>query len=318
MTVLVAGSANLDFVVRVPHVPVAGETVLGHGLSTFPGGKGANQAVACARAGGAPTQMVLALGADTHAAVLETSLREAGVVLHTVRALSEPTGSAFIALVDGGEHKAQNAIIVAPGANATLRGADLPALHGISHLLMQLETPLATVTAWAQQARAAGTTVVLNAAPAQPLPADLLSTIDILIVNEVELAQIAGRSGSVAELLQGIDVPTVIVTLGQRGCCVRSEGRLLLQLATFVTVIDTTAAGDTFCGALVAALSLGQALPAALQRASAAAALACTKLGAQPSIPTRAEVDACLLRRKDTDAKHARRATNALATYLGC
>ena len=313
MTVLVAGSANLDFVVRVPHVPAPGETVLGHSLMTFPGGKGANQAVACARAGAAPTQMLLALGADAYAAPVQASLVEAGVVLHTVRSATEPTGTAFIGLADN----AENAIIVAPGANATLRAADLPPLHGISHLLMQLETPLDTVAAYARQARAAGTTVVLNAAPAQPLPAALLADVDLLIVNEGELAHIAGRSGSVAQLLASISVPTVIVTLGHRGCCARSAGSVLMQTAYAVHAIDTTAAGDTFCGALVAALSLGMALPAALQRASAAAALACTRLGAQPSIPTHAEVDALQLQQPGADVETARTAMAALAQYAG-
>ncbi len=314
MTLLVAGSANLDFVVRVPHVPAPGETVLGRGLMTFPGGKGANQAVACARAGAAPTQMLLALGTDAYAAPLEASLLDAGVLLHTVRSASEPTGTAFIGLADN----AENAIIVAPGANATLRATDLPPLHGISHLLMQLETPLDTVAAYARQARAAGTTVVLNAAPAQPLPAALLANVDILIVNEGELAQVARRSGNVAQLLQSIPVPTVIVTLGHRGCCARSGGTLLLQTAFPVTAIDTTAAGDTFSGTLVAALSLGDALPAALKRASAAAALACTRPGAQPSIPTRAEVDALLQAAAAGAITGAAEAAQArLAAYVG-
>ena len=290
MTLLVAGSANLDFVVRVPHIPAPGETVLGGGLQTFPGGKGANQAMACARAGGAATQMLLALGADAYAAPIEASLREAGVALHIVRAASAATGTAFIGLAENGE----NAIIVASGANATLAVADLPPLAGISHLLLQLETPLVVVAAYAQRARAAGVTVVLNAAPAQPLPAALLRDVDVLIVNEGELAAITGRTGRVESLLGDINVPTCIVTQGAHGCCALSRGKLLLQPAFAVDVVDTTAAGDTFCGALVAALSLGEPLPAALRRASAAAALACTRLGAQTSIPSRAEVDAML------------------------
>ncbi len=290
MTLLVAGSANLDFVVRVPHIPAPGETVLGGGLQTFPGGKGANQAMACARAGGAETQMLLALGADAHAAPIEASLRDAGVALYIVRAAGAATGTAFIGLAQNGE----NAIIVASGANATLAAADLPPLAGISHLLLQLETPLAVVAAYAQRARAAGTTVVLNAAPAQPLPAALLRDVDVLIVNEGELAAITGRTGRVTDLLADIKVPTCIVTLGARGCCARSRGEVLHQPAFAVEVVDTTAAGDTFCGALVAALSLGEPLPAALRRASAAAALACTRMGAQTSIPHRAEVDALL------------------------
>ena len=290
MTLLVAGSANLDFVVRVPHIPAPGETVLGDGLQTFPGGKGANQAVACARAGGAATQMLLALGADAHAAPIEASLRDAGVTLHIVRAAGAATGTAFIGLANGGE----NAIIVASGANATLAAGDLPPLAGISHLLLQLETPLAVVAAFAQRARAAGVTVVLNAAPAQPLPPELMHDIDVLIVNEGELAAITGRMGRAVDLLADIRVPTCIVTLGVRGCVARQRGDVLQQPAFVVEVLDTTAAGDTFCGALVAALSLGDPLPAALRRASAAAALACTRLGAQTSIPQRAEVDALL------------------------
>ena len=162
--VLVAGSANLDFVVRATHVPAPGETVLGRGFSTYPGGKGANQAVACARAGGAPTRMLLALGDDPHAAPLEASLRGAGVGLDIVRVRGEATGVAFVCLAEDGE----NAITVAPGANAALRPEHLPPLAGVSHLLLQLETPLHAVEAWAREACRAGVHVALNAAPAQP------------------------------------------------------------------------------------------------------------------------------------------------------
>ncbi len=309
MSVLVAGSANLDFVVRVPHVPAPGETVMGGSLQTFPGGKGANQAVACARAGGARTAMLLALGSDTQAAPIEASLHAAGVVTHIVRSATEPTGTAFISLADN----AENSIIVAPGANATLSAAHLPSLQGVSHLLLQLEVRVSTVAAFARRARQAGTAVVLNAAPALPLPPDLLADVDLLIVNEGELAAIAGEAGSVAEQLSRLTVPTVIVTLGARGCCARSADAWLLQGAFAVKAVDTTAAGDTFCGALVAALGLGAALPAALRRASAAAALACTRLGAQPSIPARAEVDALLQRSDENEAS----ALAALAAHVG-
>jgi ribokinase len=285
-TVLVAGSANLDFVVRAAHIPAPGETVLGREFRTFPGGKGANQAIASARAGGAPTAMLLALGDDAYAAPVEASLREAGVVLHIVRAADQPTGTAFICVSDS----AENAITVAPGANAALRAEHLPALAGIRHLLLQLETPLAAVAAYARAARAAGVTVVLNAAPAQALPDELLAATDLLIVNEGELAAISGIADDVTAALERVAVPTVIVTLGARGCIARTPQGRVQQGGFKVDAIDTTAAGDTFCGALVAALSRGEPLAASLAFASAAAAIACTRLGAQASIPALAEV----------------------------
>ncbi len=279
--ILVAGSANLDFVVRAPHIPGPGETVLGHDFKTFPGGKGANQAVACARAGRTQTQMLLALGEDAFATPLETSLREAGVELQLIRASDQPTGTAFICVSDD----AENAITVAPGANQCLRPEHLPSLAGVSHLLMQLETPLATVTAYAQAAKTQGVSVVLNAAPAQTLPPELLETLDVLIVNQGELTTVAGHDGTIAHALARLKVPTVVVTLGHYGCVARHQGGLHWQPAYRITPIDTTGAGDTFCGALVAALSQGTDMAQALRLASAAGALACTRLGAQSSIP---------------------------------
>lgn len=287
--ILVAGSANLDFVVQAARIPAPGETVLGRDFKTFPGGKGANQAIACARAGGAETAMLVALGDDAFAPPLEESLRAAGVRLHVVRVKDQPTGTAFICISDDGE----NAITVAPGANGALRESHLPPLEGVTHLLMQLETPLETVTACARAAKAKGVKVVLNAAPARQL-GDLLSLVDVLIVNEGELAAIS-RQG-----LQSIDVPCLVVTLGARGCHARVDGRTLAQDGFAVTPVDTTAAGDTFCGALVAALARRLALSDALRVANAAGALACTRLGAQTSIPTRAEVEAFLDRHAAT------------------
>ena len=295
MRLTVVGSINLDLVASAPSLPEAGETVTGATLARHPGGKGANQAIACARAGGADTRMLLALGSDAYALPVEASLREAGVALHVLRSADQPTGTAFIGLADD----AENAIIVAPGANAALRAEDLPSLDRVSHLLLQLETPLATVAAFARQARAAGVRVVLNAAPAQSLPADLLGNIDLLIVNEAELGVVAGDPGAdgcddLAARLARVAVPTVIVTLGALGCVARTGAAMLHQPGFAVAPLDTTAAGDTFCGALVAAISQGDALAQALRRACAAAALACTRMGAQPSIPLRAEVDAFL------------------------
>ena len=306
--VLVAGSANLDFVVRAAHVPAAGETVLGRDFATFPGGKGANQAVACARAGGATTTMLVALGDDEPAAVLERSLLGAGVELHVKRVTDQATGTAFICLGDD----AENAITVAPGANAALYADDLPSLTGTSHVLMQLETPIETVTAFAEAAHAVDVTVVLNAAPARALPESLLAVVDILVVNEGELVTISGPGGTIAEAMARLDLSCVIVTLGARGACARHSGRYLLQPAFAVEPIDTTGAGDTFCGALVAALARGLTLETALSRASAAAALATTGLGAQASVPTEAAVQALL---DSTSA--GRRSIEALATYCG-
>lgn len=293
-SVLVAGSANLDFVVRAAHVPAPGETVLGRDFDTYPGGKGANQAVACARAGGAATRMVLALGNDAFATPLEASLRDAGVALDIVRT-KQPTGVAFVCLSDS----AENAITVAPGANSTLRPEHLPPLDGVTHLLLQLETPLPSVEAWAHAARAAGVAVVLNAAPAQALPATLLAQCDLLIVNEGELAALTGIAGDISAALDALDVPRVVVTLGARGCCARIDGQRLLQPAFAVSALDTTGAGDTFCGTLVAALSCGLPFAAALRRASAASALACTRLGAQTGVPGYDEVERLLAGRAD-------------------
>jgi ribokinase len=290
-SVLVAGSANIDFVVRAPHIPAPGETVLGRDLLVVPGGKGANQAVACARAGGAETAMLAAFGDDVFAPLLEDSLVGAGVALHKVRS-DKPTGAALICVSDD----AENAITVAPGANASLAPADLPGLSGTDALLLQLETPIETVTAYAKTASAAGVRVILNAAPARPLPADLLQAIDILVVNEEELALVAGREGSIADRLRAIDIPCIVVTLGSRGACAIDSGAFRLQPAFAVEAVDTTAAGDTFCGALAAALCGGAALPDALQLACAAAALATTRVGAQSSIPTRADVEQLIAR----------------------
>jgi ribokinase len=284
--ILVAGSANLDFVVQAPHIPAPGETVLGREFKTYPGGKGANQAIACARAGNARTQMLLALGDDPFAQPIEESLRSAGVHMHIVRVPDQPTGTAFICVSDD----AENAITVAPSANSALRAEHLPSLTGCSHLLLQLETPVETVTAYARAARAQGVKVVLNAAPARALPEELLSLLDILIVNKGELATVSAHEGSIEQCMQRLDVPCIVVTLGEHGSCARAQGELIMQDAFAVMPVDTTAAGDTFCGVLVAALDRGTSLPEALRTANAAGALACTRPGAQSSIPTHVEL----------------------------
>lgn len=318
--VLVAGSANLDFVVRASHVPAPGETVMGRELQLFPGGKGANQAVACAHAGGAATRMLLALGDDAHALPVEQSLRDAGVSLDIVRCPGIATGTAFICVSDS----AENAITVAPGANHALLPEHLPSLDGVGWLLMQLETPLASVGAWALAARAAGVQVVLNAAPAHALPPTLLSLLDVLIVNEGELALVSGIAGDIQVSLDAVDVPCVVVTLGERGCCARDGSAFLLQPAYPVQAIDSTAAGDTFSGVLVAALAHGAPLADAMRHAAAASALACTRLGAQASVPAAAEVIALLAQDdndgepgNDNDGSDDARRRAALAAYCG-
>jgi ribokinase len=264
--------------------------VLGRNFKTFPGGKGANQAIACARAGGIATEMLLALGNDAFAAPIEMSLQQAGVRTHIVRLDDLPTGTAFICVSDD----AENAITVAPGANSGLSESHLPPLDGFTHLLLQLETPIETVFAYARAARSHGVKVVLNAAPARVLPPELLSVLDVLVVNEGELATVSGYQGRVDQCMKRIDVPCIIVTLGERGCCARVDRELILQDGFAVTPVDTTAAGDTFCGVLVAALGKGLGIPEALRLANAAGALACTRLGAQSSIPTQAELQAFL------------------------
>ncbi len=307
--ILVAGSANLDFVVRAHHIPAPGETVLGREFQTFPGGKGANQAVACARAGNAPTRMLSAMGQDAFAAPIEASLTDAGVELLTIRIVDTPTGTAFICVSD----EAENAITVAPGANACLQAQHLPSLSGITYLMLQLETPLPTVTAYAHAAREQGVTVVLNAAPAQMLSPELLALIDLLIVNEGELATITQQDGTITQRLQKLKVPTVVVTLGHLGSCARVDGVFYFQDAFSVNPIDTTAAGDTFCGSLVAQLSQGNNLAAALRYANAASALTCTRAGAQSSIPRAEEVNSFLAKHPHT----ASDASAALRAYCG-
>lgn len=285
--VLVAGSANLDFVVLAAHVPAPGETVLGREFVTLPGGKGANQAVACARAGGAPTRMLLALGEDAFAEIIESSLRDAGVTLEILRTADAPTGVAFVCISD----HAENAITVTPGANALLGPQHLPSLAGASWLLLQLETPMPSVEAWALAARAAGVRVALNAAPAQHLSRQLLDCVDLLIVNEGELAVLSGIDNDISAGMAVIDTPSLVVTLGARGCCARVDGTQLLQPAFAIKPVDTTGAGDTFCGTLVAALSQDMPFGPALRRAAAASALTCTGLGAQAGVPTQDAVN---------------------------
>ncbi len=292
--VVVIGSANMDIVFTLERAPSPGETVLADSAALYPGGKGLNQAVAAARAG-APTTFVGALGTDDHGDALAAVLAADGIGADLVRRSTAPTGQAFI-VVDG---NGENTIIVASGANATmltLTSEARNAIAGAAVLLMQLELPLPIVLEAAAAARTAGTTVMLNAAPARQLPDELLDHLDYLIVNEHEACLVAGdddldrASGALAAR-----VPRLIVTLGSQGSVLyagRAEaGRVA---APVVTAVDTTGAGDTYCGAFAAATAQGSELIVAAAFATTAAALSVQTLGAVPSIPTRARIQAMI------------------------
>lgn len=293
-SVVVVGSLNLDVVVRTPSHPRPGETVLGHDHAEYPGGKGANQAVAAARLG-ARTAMLGRVGDDAAADRLRTSLAEAGVDLTAL--LATPgvrTGAAFITVDDAGE----NTIVVSSGANARLSAADVDAqrdlLASADVCLLQLEVADEVVR---QAVRATGGRVVLNPAPARDLPSEVLAGVDVLVPNEGELALLAGRTESasdpdeLAALARSLAVPTVVVTLGARGALVVADERVEHLPAPEVEVVDTTAAGDTFCGALAAALVRGDDVVTATRWAVAASALSVQQEGAQPSIPTLDEME---------------------------
>ncbi|SMB79063.1 ribokinase [Deinococcus hopiensis] len=292
--ILVAGSANLDLTVAVPHIVRPGETVIGGDTVTAPGGKGANQAVAAGRAGGRVT-FLGALGRDAAGQTLLSSLQEVGVDTACVQLVDAPTGAAYISVTPEGE----NAITVSSGANAHLLPEHLPDLTPFTHLLLQLETPPETVSAFAQAGHAAGLSVVLNAAPARPLDEQLLRHVSVLVVNEGELQTLAGEEGGTeaqAARLRARGPQTVVVTLGAQGCLAQTAGSTIRLPAFRVEVTDTTGAGDTFVGVLAAWLSQGAPLEGALQAATVGAALACTQPGAQPGMPTRAAILAHLTR----------------------
>ncbi len=293
--VVVLGSANTDVVLAVPAVPAAGETVLATGMARHPGGKGLNQAVAAARAG-ARTAFLGAVGRDEAGAALAAVLAQDGVDDALLRRVEEPTGTAHVAVQDDGD----NAIVVAPGANGTLvelTGRELAAVGAARVLVAQLEVPLTAVLAAARAARVAGTTVVLNAAPATTLPPDLLALVDVLVVNEHEAAVVAGRPGAPEALAAHLltRVPAVVVTLGGAGAlhAVRDGGSARVP-APAARAVDTTGAGDTATGVLAAALAAGLPMADAVRRAVTAGSLAVETAGAVPSIPTAAQVDARL------------------------
>lgn len=277
--VCVVGSTNLDLVATATHLPVPGETVMGSEYAEHPGGKGLNQAVAAARSG-SPTSFVSAVGDDDAGRRLLDVMRVEGIEISSVATVAGlPTGRALIGVAESGE----NSIIVVSGANVRVT---VDSVHGAAVVLSQLEVPLATVKSAFEAARAINALTVLNPAPAAPLPRELLALTDIIVPNEHEVELLGG----VSELLAS-GVGTVVVTQGAAGALVATKDGEYRAHAFPVQTVDTTAAGDTFCGALSARLASGVPLSEALQWASAAAALSTTRAGAVPSIPSADDVE---------------------------
>ena len=295
--IVVVGSLNMDLVMRTPRVPVGGETLHGHEFATLPGGKGANQAVACARLGG-KVCMIGQVGDDGFGQTLRAGLAADGIDVAGVKQTSAVgTGVAMILVEDIG----QNRIVLAPGANGTLTPADIDAQGAViaaaALLVVQLEVPLPVVQRALALARAAGVPVLLNPAPAAELPDELWSQVDILVPNESEASLITGLNVSdlasafaAARLLRSRGVACVLVTLGANGVALvddRGERHLPAQM---VKAVDSTAAGDTFIGGFAAGLIEGLSVDDAAALGQRASALCVTRHGAQPSIPYRREL----------------------------
>ncbi|MBW3623210.1 MAG: ribokinase [Armatimonadetes bacterium] len=294
--IVVVGSANTDLIVKVPAIPAPGETVLGGDMARAPGGKGANQAVAAARLG-AEVAFIGCLGTDDLGDAYLAHLEREGMDLRFLRrAEDRPSGVALIFVGPDGE----NAIAVAPGANAALTTADVDAaedaFHGADTVLLQLEVPLAAVQRAAELGRRHGLRVILNPAPSPttPLPEMLLSMTDVLTPNRHEAQALSGTAeapASAAKRLRGAGVGAVVMTLGPEGAWLLSQEGERRVPGRRVPAVDATGAGDCFNGALAVALSEGRSLEEAVRWATVAASISVTRLGAQPSLPTRAEVE---------------------------
>ena len=301
--VVVIGSSNTDMVVKAARIPQPGETVLGGEFVMVPGGKGANQAVAAARLG-AEVTLVARLGDDLFAEASLRSFREAGI--RTEAVVRDPEAASGVALILVDE-SGENAIAVAPGANARLTPADVDraeaAIRAADVVVLQLEVPMPAVLHAIRLAKRHGRRVILNPAPAAPVPDEALAMVDFLTPNETEAELLLGGGAAasawggiaaVADALRAKGAGTVIVTLGREGAFVVGPGGSVHVPGRHVKAVDTTAAGDAFTGALACALGEGQELAAALAFATTAAALSVTRLGAQSSLPNRAEVEAFL------------------------
>ena len=301
--IVVLGSSNMDLVVKLPRLPKPGETMLGGSFSMAAGGKGANQAVAAARAGGDVT-LIARIGRDVFGRQAQEALEQDGINTEHVAVDPDlPSGVAFIFVDERGE----NSIAVASGSNAALAPSEITdakeTIASASSLLLQLEVPIGTVEAAARLAAEAGVRVILDPAPARPLDDGLLKLISIITPNEAEAEALTGvrvsddRSAEEAsDVLLAKGIPTVIITLGSRGVYVAEGNRRERVPAFSVGPVDATAAGDVFNGALAVALAERGDLHDAVQFAQAAAAISVTRLGAQPSIPYRTEIEEFLRR----------------------
>jgi ribokinase len=299
--VFIAGSINMDVVATADRHPRVGETVAGKQVLYFPGGKGANQAVAASRLG-ARTTLIGRLGTDSFGAELKTFLGAQGIDLGSIKETPEThTGTAIITVA-----ASDNTIVVIPGSNALVSATDVAAvpLAKGDVAVSQFEIPLPTVAAFFQRARVAGATTLLNPAPAQKMSGELLALVDILVLNETELGFLAGTELSdsdeaariieVARKLQARADQTICITLGKRGVLALAGSEEFTVQGRAVKAVDTTGAGDCFVGALASQLADGAALRAALAFANAAASISVQRMGAGPSMPTVAEVAAVL------------------------
>ncbi|MBT9372097.1 ribokinase [Rhizobium sp. CSW-27] len=298
--ITVFGSVNMDLIATTERLPAPGETVAGDSFSTAAGGKGANQALAAQRAGSS-VRMVAAVGSDAFATPALALLEAAGADLSAVRRVSEPTGTALILVGGDGE----NMIAVVPGANGTFSAEDgAAALSGMADgdtLMLQMEVPAAAVEAAMQAAKARGIRTLFNTAPLTADAIRLAGLASILVANETEFELLIGKHGlddaaRLAEMqaLHAKTGQTLVVTLGGDGVVALHAGEVLRAKGLVIEPVDTVGAGDTFCGYLAASLDQGLDFAAALRRAAVAGSLACLKPGAQPAIPTAAEVAARL------------------------